>query len=273
MKLNRTHREGAAGLAGSRAACKPLAVLACVLVAVLALLVAPVRALADEATGAGATTAAATTATTEAAPITSLDIKQVYSTSGQVPAAWTDGTFEYELRALTPGAPLPAGAADGIWRFTITGTADKSIALVTRAGEAAEDAINFDTVGNYEYELRCVTEATDEHLWMDGNWYRLTVSVENDTTGDGIHVARLVVKDDQGTKPDHIEFDPTYKGEPAPVEPPTPTPLGPIANTGDANWGLATFSGILVVAAVAFIAVGFWLRRRGNKADDAPDGR
>ena len=222
--------------------------LACAAIAVLAaIVVAPAAALAAEPT--------------------SLDVVQVWSTSGTVPDEWKDGTFTYQLIAAD-GAPLPAGAS-GSYTFTLTGNATTSIPLVTRAS-AADGAISFDTVGNYEYDLKCVTEPVDDKMIMDGREYHVIVTVENDLAGDGIHVARLTVKDNKGLKPDTVEFDPSYKGE---AEPPKPQPskgqvkqpmaLGQtLAKTGDASWGLAVFSGILRAAGVAFVVVSLVLRKK-----------
>ena len=246
MKLVQDHKTGGAGrhLRTLVLACATFVMLA-------AFAAAPLRAL--------------------AADIETLDIHQVYSTTGQVPEAWVDGTFEYELTAVD-GAPLPAGATGDVYSFTITGTADKAIALRTRA-EAAADTISFDTVGVYEYTLRCVTDASDEHLWLDGKSYRVSVTVENDAEGDGIHVARLVVKDDQGTKPDRIEFDPTYTGETVPPEKPAKpgrTIFGVrLPQTSDPIWGMAVFSGILLAAAAVAITLGLWLKRH-KKHEDKP---
>lgn len=209
-----------------------------------------------------------------AAGIDSLDVNQVYSTSGTVPAEWQEGTFTYELQAKD-GAPLPAGANGGAYTFTITGTNSTSIALAT--GSAADSsAISFNTVGVYYYTLQCVTQPV-EGLWMDGNTFEIAVTVENDQVGNGIHVASLVVKDNQGAKPDKVEFDPSYKGEEAPAVQPDDNKGGEtkggtflgldLPETGDPLWGMMLFSGILLAAAVVAIVVSCVAKRRKNESD------
>ena len=232
------------GTGGARG--RVLLTLACATFVMLAALLAPMRALAAE--------------------VTSLDITQVYTTEGAVPDEWRDGTFGYELAAVD-SAPLPAGATDGRYDFTIVGNTTESIALVTRQG--GTDGISFDNVGDYEYDLRCTTQPADG-LTLDNKTYHVTVQVENDADGDGIHVAKLVVRDASGLKPDSIEYDPSYKGElesakptPSKGEVRQPTVFGQkLAKTGDASWGLAVFSGILLAAGVCFVVVSLVLKRR-----------
>lgn len=209
-----------------------------------------------------------------AASIDSLDINQVYSTSGVVPAEWQEGTFTYELQAKD-GAPLPAGAQGGVYTFTMTGNSSTSIGLSAGAA-AANGAISYKAVGVYYYTLQCVTQPV-EGLWMDGKTYEIAVTVENDQTGSGIHVASLVVKDGQGAKPDKVEFDPSYKGEVVPADQPGEnnaenenehkggTFFGmDLPETGDPLWGMMLFSGILVVAAAAVIVISVAKRRKNS---------
>ena len=221
--------------------------LACVALALVAALAAPGRVL--------------------AAAARSPAVRQVSTTGGAVPAAREEPSFSYELVAVD-GAPLPPDASGGAYEFTIAGSATESIGLAARRAASA-GTISFESVGNYEYDLRCATQAVDG-LTLDARKYHVTVVVVNDDSGDGIHVSKLVVKDASGRKPDAVEFDPSYKGKPEPAkttpskgEAKQPTVFGQkLAKTGDASWGLAVFSGVLGAAGVAFVVVSLALKRR-----------
>ena len=71
-------------------------------------------------------------------------VKDATLTVKQTVTGTSNGTsekFEYELKALTPGAPMPGGSSGDSYRFTLNGNESKDL------------VITYNTVDTYKYQL------------------------------------------------------------------------------------------------------------------------
>lgn len=139
--------------------------------------------------------------------------------SGDAPSA--PETFTLTLRAASDGAPMPAGAEDGVYTCTVAGGGSVTLRIPCGA------------VGQYRYTLR-QEPGTLARGQYDDRTYHITVTAASDG-----RVTAAVYGDaaQQGDKYDVIEFANSYRYPGTPAEP-RPSP-----KTGD--------SGIALLAALA----------------------
>lgn len=163
--------------------------------------------------------------------------------SGDAPSA--PETFTLTLRAASDGAPLPAGAADGV--YTCTAAGGGSMTLCIPCGQA----------GKYRYTL-CQEPGKLARGQYDDRTYHITVTA----AADG-RVTAAVYGDaaQEGDKYDAIEFANSYCYRHTPEEPPRPSP-----KTGDSGLtlltALALSSGAGLVGLGSTAAVASLLRRK-----------
>ena len=144
----------------------------------------------------------------------------------------------------------------------------------TDGGAATAGTLTYSRVGVYEYELRCVTDASGvEGLKVDETAYSVRVAIENDDVS-GLRVGWIEVKNlSTEKKPEVASFEHSYVGgavpTPAPEEPkPQPTLFGmKLPKTGDSTWGLIQLSGLLCVMGIVAVGLGIpSCRRKGGKS-------
>ena len=163
--------------------------------------------------------------------------------SGDAPSV--PETFTLTLRAASDGAPLPAGAADGVHTCTVVGGG--SMTLRIPCGQA----------GKYRYTL-CQEPGKLARGQYDDRTYHITVTA----AADG-RVTAAVYGDaaQEGDKYDAIEFANSYRYRHTPEEPPRPSP-----KTGDSGLtllaALALSSGAGLVGLGSTAAVASLLRRK-----------
>lgn len=163
--------------------------------------------------------------------------------SGDAPSV--PETFTLTLRAASDGAPLPAGAADGV--YTCTAAGGGSMTLCIPCGQA----------GKYRYTL-CQEPGKLARGQYDDRTYHITVTA----AADG-RVTAAVYGDaaQEGDKYDAIEFANSYRYRHTPEEPPRPSP-----KTGDSGLtllaSLALSSGAGLVGLGSTAAVASLLRRK-----------
>ena len=128
--------------------------------------------------------------------------------------------------------------------------------------------------GEYEYKVleRLPEGATKENSYkLDGIAYDASeyfYDVKVEAVGDAYEATEVTARDADGNPVDVVKFTNSKdadkpKATPAKPKPSQPTVAGkPLAKTGDASWGLAVFSGILLAAGAAFVVVSLVLRRR-----------
>ena len=124
-------------------------------------------------------------------------------------------TFRFLLTAVTPDAPMPPAAGD-----------DGAEVRISGEGEAAFDAIWFETEGSYEYRISELAGENPEYEY-DPTEYRLTIRAE-ERQPDGALTATAELLDGQGTPCEKAAFTNAYVG-PAPTATPgaTETPAMP----------------------------------------------
>lgn len=163
--------------------------------------------------------------------------------SGDAPSV--PETFALTLRAASDGAPLPAGAAGGV--YTCTAAGGGSMTLRIPCGQA----------GKYRYTL-CQEPGKLARGQYDDRTYHITVTA----AADG-RVTAAVYGDaaQEGDKYDAIEFANSYRYRHTPEEPPRPSP-----KTGDSGLtllaALALSSGAGLVGLGSTAAVASLLRRK-----------
>ena len=163
--------------------------------------------------------------------------------SGDAPSV--PAAFTLTLRAASDGAPMPAGAADGVYTCAVEGGG--SVTLRIPCGQ----------VGKYRYTL-CQEPGKLARGQYDDRTYHITVTA----TSDG-RVTAAVYGDaaQEGDKYDVIGFANSYRYPRTPEEPPRPSP-----KTGDSGLtllaALALSSGAGLVGLGSTAAVASLLRRR-----------
>lgn len=87
-------------------------------------------------------------------------------------------TYSYELRAASPGAPLPAGAQNGVYTWTMTGDDSKTM-VITPASQT----------GGWEYTMRQIPpKAVPEGLTCDDTTYTVRAYPLRTSEPDGSDV-------------------------------------------------------------------------------------
>ena len=114
-------------------------------------------------------------------------VKDATLTVKQTVTGTSNGTsekFEYELKALTPGAPMPGGSSGDSYRFTLNGNESKDL------------VITYDTVDTYKYQLSQVV--TSDKKDYDKQVY----TIENYV----LQNVRTCVKRSDGNKAPELSF-------------------------------------------------------------------
>lgn len=175
-------------------------------------------------------------------------------------------TFTYEITADSADAPLPEGASNGTYTFTMTGT--DTVVVNFQVSEPSADAV-------YTYTARQVTPADASGYTYDDTVYTIKFYVYgNSVTG------YVFTYNEQGDKVHDPGWTITY-AQPAVTSPSSPTtPTSPEAATQQAatvvpvsstqqlvKTGDAVEFGVLLgvgIAAVAVACLGLVVRLRGR---------
>jgi pilin isopeptide linkage protein/LPXTG-motif cell wall-anchored protein len=88
-----------------------------------------------------------------------------------------DAQFSFQMKAVTPDAPMPEGAVDGLMTHTITG-----------AGSFGFGVMEFTEVGTYVYELREL-ETENKNFAFDPTIYTITITI----TQEGHNLVKDVI--------------------------------------------------------------------------------
>ncbi len=102
----------------------------------------------------------------------------------------TSEKFEYELKALTTGAPMPVGSSGDSYRFTLNGNESKDL------------VITYDTVDTYKYQLSQVVTSDKK------DYDRQVYTIENYVLQNGNDdiIIRTGVKRSDGNKAPELNF-------------------------------------------------------------------
>ena len=147
----------------------------------------------------------------------------------------TDATFTFQMKAVTEGAPMPAGSKDGVKTVQITGN-----------GSYEFGNMYYDEPGEWVYEISEIDDGVKGYTY-DTTKYTLTVKVTEDADGDGYLDKTETVTGGDG----QIVFTNVYKAEPAPSP-----------KTGD---GTATTVALLTLLASAALIGLFGQRRKEQR--------
>ena len=99
----------------------------------------------------------------------------------------TAETFTFQMKAMTEGAPMPAGAKDGVLTMDITGAGEKEFGEMwfDKAGTYVYEISEVDTkAANYKYDSTVYTLTVDVKEVKDGTQVKL-VKTETVEGGDG----------------------------------------------------------------------------------------
>ena len=132
----------------------------------------------------------------------SIDVGQTVKVDGE--GSKPTDKIKYEVKALTPGAPLPEGAEDGVYKFDLS--ADSTQVL----------SMKFEDEGEYKYLIK-LDKNDLKNFTLDDKEYELTVSVKTPVEGGDPVAKTLIIKDAKGYKYTDIEFKHQYavpKSEP-----------------------------------------------------------
>ena len=165
--------------------------------------------------------------------------------SGNQPT--TPETFTFYLKAADPASPLPEGAVNGIYQFTITGANSYTIPAMT-----------YSRVGTYDYTLY-QKQGSNNNCSYDTTVYNLRVAITNGKD-DKLKETVILKAGNGGEKQDLAEFKNTYKtATPAKSTSITKTPTSTNTTSGKTTAGNAKTgdrSGALLYAGV-FAGAGF----------------
>ena len=115
----------------------------------------------------------------------------------------SDAKFSFQMKAITPAAPMPEGSVNGLMTRTIMG-----------AGSFEFGEMEFEEIGTYVYELRELpTDA--KNFTFDPTLYTITVKI----TREGSKLVKEVIyTKNNGTEPlEKLVYSNTYKAPPPPI--------------------------------------------------------
>lgn len=137
-------------------------------------------------------------------------IEKIVTGEGAPPFA----AFKFEMRRVTPEAPMPEGSVDGVKTHVLIG-----------AGSFEFGDIEFVEPGVYVYELREL-EGEDERFAYDDKTYVVTATVVRNGLSLEVEVTRTVKGEEKivDTLVFTNEFKPVPRPTPAPLPTPTPAP-------------------------------------------------
>ena len=137
----------------------------------------------------------------------------------------TPATFTFQMKAVTEGAPMPEGSADGVKTVQITGSGSYEFGVMT-----------YTEAGEWVYEISELNGGVENYTY-DTTKYTLTVKVEEVKDGSQVKLVKTeTVTGGNGT----IVFTNVYKA--------------PVPKTGDATpqTGMLTLGAALVAGIAAF---------------------
>lgn len=179
--------------------------------------------------------------------------------SGSQPT--TAETFTFYLKAVDLASPLPEGAANGAYRFTITG-----------ANSCTIPAMTYSSVGIYDYTLY-QKQGSNKNCSYDSTIYNLRVAITNGQDGK-LKETVILKAGNGGEKQDLAEFKNTYKTvNPAKTTSITKTPASTNstsskrtagnAKTGDRS-GLLMYAGVFAGAGFLICIMLFMVLKKGR---------
>lgn len=200
-----------------------------------------------------------------------IPVKQEFSQKGLIPDNFND-SFEYELLSSDGIAPLPDGAT-GIYTFSVHGTNSYQIPLVAD-GSSVVGGISYSKTGNYEYDLRCVTDASSvEGLSVDDTTWHINVAVINGDNGDlligWVKIQEQHNIDPNGDKAEDAHFTHSFVGKPIPKPQPKPHKNRKLklAQTGDTNIGLIQLTAGIALVGVVVVGASLYSKRKQIRHD------
>lgn len=161
-----------------------------------------------------------------------------------------NSSFEYTLQATDQSQPMPSGAADGAYVFSMQGDMDSDI------------SIDFSTVGIYSYTLRQTSQGKGEDWNLDETIYDIQIYVKQ-SENSGLFT-EVLIKNSNMDKLASAAFTNQYKVK-APTPAPKPAPnkvLSQTKKTGKVKTGDSGHWGITCMAVLSFLFIGVNLLRR-----------
>ena len=146
-------------------------------------------------------------------------------------------TFDYTLKADDTSYPMPQGSADGVYDFTLTGSASAGLLFT------------YDRVGVYSYTIYENTGSSENYTY-DKNVYTVQVYIKN--AGNTSFSSEVIAKNQSGDKVPTIGFENSYRLTPQI----TPAAAGR-TKTGDTS----DYTEYIIVAAAAAVVIVFLLVR------------
>lgn len=179
----------------------------------------------------------------------SIDVGQTVKVDGE--GSKPTDKIKYEVKALTPGAPLPEGAEDGVYKFDLS--ADSTQVL----------SMKFEDEGEYKYLIK-LDKNDLKNFTLDDKEYELTVSVKTPVEGEDPVAKTLIIKDAKGYKYTDIEFKHQYSVPKAEPEKPVDKikkaipKMGVLGGTGYLLWIVTT----------AFFILFFFARKKKQEDEE-----
>lgn len=179
----------------------------------------------------------------------SIDVGQTVKVDGE--GSKPTDKIKYEVKALTPGAPLPEGAVDGVYKFDLS--ADSTQVL----------SMKFEDEGEYKYLIK-LDKNDLKNFTLDDKEYELTVSVKTPVEGGGPVAKTLIIKDAKGYKYTDIEFKHQYAV-------PKPEPEKPVDKIKKAIPKMGVLGGtgyLLWIVTTAFFIFFFFARKKKQEDEE-----
>ena len=152
----------------------------------------------------------------------------------------TSEKFEYELKALTTGAPMPVGSSGDSYRFTLNGNESKDL------------VITYNTVDTYKYQLSQVV--TSDKKDYDKQVYTIENYVMQNGSED--FLVKTAIRRKDGNKSPTLSFTIQHK-----VEDETPVKnTASVPKSGDDQSFISLI--VLILSALLIIVVYKWKKNR-----------
>lgn len=180
----------------------------------------------------------------------SIDVGQTVKVDGE--GSKPTDKIKYEMKALTPGAPLPDGATGGVYKFELSADATQVLSM------------KFNDDGEYKYLIK-LDKNELKNFTLDDKQYELTVSVETPVGGEDPVAKTLIIKDAKGYKYTDVEFKHQYT-VPKPEPKPEPQPEKPIEKIKKAipKLGVVGSTGYLlwIITSAFFVLILFTRKKK-----------
>lgn len=125
----------------------------------------------------------------------SLPVEQKFQTENELDGL--NGRFRYRLRA-EEGAPLPQGAREDVYEFTMDGNQKGQIGPIT-----------YTYAGVYNYTMNQIIGREEEHYTYDRRTYQIQVYVKSEA-GGGMS-AQVIIKNETGAKTEEALFENSFR--------------------------------------------------------------